>query len=119
VEPSLPDGQPAILQADVPVWLVAIDEQKVSYRGWGDTIQLRILPGVHVLEISLAGFETITQIQNGLPTTVRLRKSSMGTLKVSFTARQGRTCQVSYETDEEHRRWKAFINEFPPFGNVP
>jgi hypothetical protein len=69
-------------------------------------------PGEHVLEVSFAGYETVSQTWVGQPSLVRRHRTSMGSIRIPFTAKAGHTYRISYETDEENRRWKAFVSEF-------
>ena len=115
VEPSIAAGELAVLEVSAPVWLVTLDGLDVSHNGWGDLKRLKLMPGAHVIEVSLAGTDRITKPWDGHPLTRARRISGQGNITIRFVATAGKTYVVGYETNEKLHKWRAFVSEFLPF----
>jgi hypothetical protein len=111
--------QTAVLQVDVPLWLISVDGEKVSNGiGLRDRKEVRVRQGRHKLELSLAGFRSVMAgYPNGSERMVKRSFQSVGTAQLDFLAWPGYTYVVSHEenrVNEDSFRWKATINEFKP-----
>jgi hypothetical protein len=95
VEPSGASGRLAIVEADAPLWLVSIDGQKISNRGFGVHKEIRVIPGRHVLEISMAGFDTLKIVEHRETYRKRMSIVSKGTLKIPFIAKASKTYSLT------------------------
>jgi hypothetical protein len=118
-EPELRSDEAGILEATVPVWIVSLDGQRVSYGATGDTRTLRISPGPHVIEVSYAGLETQagTNVNEQIyipgertPYTRWMHVHSSSNAQVKLTAKPGHTYSITAE--RSGNRWRPSIANF-------
>ncbi|HLP77724.1 MAG TPA: hypothetical protein VK327_12500 [Candidatus Paceibacterota bacterium] len=120
VEPSGPAEQCAVLMADAPLWLVTLDGESILGGGFSDHREIKVQPGAHELEVSLAGFENL-EVKDGYgrPHLVRRNMASRGSMRLRFNAAAGETYVVGYKRSQMgihdvSGKWRPFIHEFEP-----
>ncbi|MBC8094987.1 MAG: hypothetical protein H7Y43_04165 [Akkermansiaceae bacterium] len=119
VEPVGPAESFAVVQADAPVWIRMIDGRKVSNKGAGDHKEFKVLPGAHVLQVSLSGIETVETTDHGETLHARRRFQSLGSAELKFTAEAGENYLIGYkkETPGYHDisgKWWPVLHAFQP-----
>lgn len=119
VEPAGNANELATIQIEAPVWLVSMDGEKFSNRGWSDLKKVNVRPGRHLLQFSLAGFETVEVKRPPDKFLVRRRIHSTGPATVQLSAKPGKVYIVQHRRTSSPEavsgKWQPFIGEFEPF----
>jgi hypothetical protein len=117
--PTLPDDQLATLEATVPMWLVSVDGHRMSSLGLHDTVRLKILPGLHKVEVSYNSMETGTAVdQYGNFHRVHEETWSGKNFPLTFSARAGYR-YVAHAGRIGASNWEPFISESLVATNKP
>ena len=109
-EPPASEKRIAYLNAAVPVWIVSIDDQKVSSFGISGQKQLKILPGAHVVEVEFH-YDQLTLYG-------RVSGVSKHSVRIKFVALPGTTYYV--QDGRVGNRWRPYVTDTlePKFSDV-
>jgi hypothetical protein len=117
--PTLPDDQLATLEATAPMWLVSVDGHKMSSFGLHETVRVKILPGLHKVEVSYNDAEMGTAVDKyGHFVRVREETWSGRNFPITFTAK-ARYRYVAHPGRIGASDWEPFISESPAATNKP
>ena len=111
-EPSLPDSETAVLQANVPAWIISIDGQPVSYDFSSDGKTTKITAGPHTVQVSYKGTETKMKSEHGeMITHMKTQRfASIGYVPLNFVAKPGHTYFINARHDD--KKWYPSIADF-------
>jgi len=112
-EPAWPENETAILEASVPVWIISLDGQRVSYDLNGDTKSIKVLPGDHVVQVSYSRVEEVPPPYSPPGSylfTQRRTAHSNGYADLKFTAKPGHTYSIS--SGRAGNKWAPSIHDF-------
>jgi hypothetical protein len=112
--PILPDDQLATLEATTPMWLVSLDGHHISSLGLHDTLRVKILPGLHKVEVSYSSIAMGTAVDKyGNFVRVHQETWSKKNFPITFTARAGYR-YVAHPGRIGGSDWEPFITESLP-----
>ena len=111
-EPSRPDSQVALLEVNLPLWIVSLDDQPVSYGLTEDLKTLKVVPGPHSIVIQYSGTEARIKREplQLIPLVQSRRVTGRDRVRLQFVAQAGHTYFTNCGHDEKH--WWANIGDF-------